>query len=265
MDFIYVQNPNISIGEFIPKLEVFLEKLCFCSINGKLNVSSILFERELNVHINRDRTALAIRPKIFTQMRYRDRKENQNEVFKSVKKFIKKFDVNSDNLKTFEKMAIEMTEKLKEELRKIPRIPNAEINIKPPGKCDVSLPLLGIRIAHEEKHVSKVITDDSLLFYFIVNCLLLQEKFESVSGVTWKLGTLEYNDVINPIGCLYGCCELDQILELYNYWDRDLDERWLKLKRIISRAKKRIKDIIASNLDEQLRLKEKNRTGDIHV
>ena len=231
MDYIYAKtsqhlNDYKFIDIYSERLEEFLTWLAQCSSNQKINVSEILYNKEIDFF--RDRR---VGPK--------NRQEPVSTLVRETKIF-QKYPRNVLDLKYKFKTLFENYFSVvpnSNDLNIITMRADHHFGSYPPSEEDVSLIALGLRLADETNNRSILITEDMKLRNFIKNVVFRKDKFEIRDNefLSSNPEVLSYPGFLDFLSWIFRDCYFDYLKDLMDYYENAVEKHMINIQHPKSR------------------------------
>lgn len=205
MDFIFQRNSNTD-KDFLTQLGQFLSWIIKCSINGKINVSKVLYNDELNTtnRLSRGRDVSIVHNSFFFKKYKNHPKINYRLKIKKIfNKYIKIFQLNP------------------KDLVKIETIAKSRFPSKTPSKDDLSLILLGLKESTNQNFRSILITEDMRSKIILEKDINRLPQFRCDKGNIYETKNIISKGYISFLLPIYNDCKFKFIRELIKFYENE--------------------------------------------
>lgn len=240
IDFIFNNNSNTD-NNFLTQLEQFLSWITECSINGKINVSKLLFDKELdtNNRLSRGRDVSLVENSHFFRRYKNFRRINyRQEVKNLIEKYINIIQLNQNNLDKIRSIVYPLFRKYT------------------PSKKDLSLILLGLRESTNRNFKSIIVTEDIKLKIVLEKKINRLSRFINNEGNVWKTKNTISKGFISFLLLIYKDCKFNFIRELIKFYETEQNRFIRRVTNVETLQEKvRLSNSSASDIADSIILK----------
>jgi len=203
MDFIFQRNSNTD-KDFLTQFGQFLSWITKCSINGKINVSKVLYDDELDTtnQLSRGRdVSIVYNSSFFKKYKNHPKINYRLKIKRIFNKYIEIFQLNP------------------KDLVKIVTIARSRFSSKTPSKDDLSLILLGLEESTKRNFKSILITEDTRLKIVLEKDINRLLQFRCDNGNIYDTKNIISKGFISFLLSIYKDCKFNFIRELIKFYE----------------------------------------------